>query len=168
MVHIRDTQKGDLPAMLAIYNQAVRTLVATFDLEEQSLKQREIWYDKHGGRYPLIVAEDDSGVIGYCCLSPFREKPAYDNTAELSIYIAENQRGKNVGSALMAEIQKRAREQGYHAVMSGITGGNEASVRLHEKFGFFLVGRLREVGYKFGEWHDVHFYEWMVGDAENS
>ncbi|QRG68413.1 GNAT family N-acetyltransferase [Brevibacillus choshinensis] len=168
MVSIRDAQISDLPAMLAIYNHAVNTLVATFDLEEQTLEQREVWFHKHGGRYPLIVAEDGDEVIGYCCLSAFREKPAYGNTAELSIYIAENQRGKSVGSALMRDIQKRTRELGFHVVISGITGGNEASVRLHEKFGFTLVGKLREVGYKFGEWHDVHYYEWMVGEEHIS
>lgn len=168
MVLIRDAHLRDLPAMLAIYNQAVNTLIATFDLEEQSLEQREGWFHKHGGRYPLVVAEDAGEVIGYCCLSAFREKPAYGKTAELSIYIAENQRGKSVGSALMTEIQKRTRELDYHAVISGITGGNEASVRLHEKFGFCLVGKLREVGFKFGEWHDVHYYEWLVDDAQSS
>ncbi|RNB83069.1 N-acetyltransferase [Brevibacillus nitrificans] len=168
MIHIRDAHINDLPAMLKIYNQAVKTLVATFDLEEQSLTQREAWFRKHGERYPLIVAEEEGEVVGYCCLSAFREKPAYAGTAELSIYIAENQRGKHIGSSLMAEIQQRTRELGYHAVISGITAGNAASVKLHEKFGFHLVGTLREVGYKFGEWHDVHYYEWMVSERQIS
>lgn len=163
MVHIRDAHLNDLPAMLAIYNHAVNTLVATFDLEEQSLEQRTVWFHKHGDRYPLVVAEDAAGaVIGYACLSAFREKPAYGNTAELSIYIDEQQRGKHVGSVLMAEILERARKLGYHTVISGITGGNEASFRLHEKFGFRQVGKLSEVGFKFGQWHDVHYYQWMV------
>lgn len=162
MLHVREAVLHDLPAMLAIYNQAVRTLVATFDLEEHSLEQREVWFHKHGGRYPLIVAESEGEVVGYCCLSPFREKPAYGKSTELSIYIAEDQRGKGIGTVLMADILSRAEQLDYHTVISGITGGNEASVKLHEKFGFSFVGTFREVGFKFGDWQDVHFYQLML------
>lgn len=162
MVHIRDAVLSDLPMMLEIYNHAVRNLVATFDLEELSLGQREVWFHKHGGKYPLIVAESAGIVAGYSCLSSFREKPAYGKTTEFSVYIAEGQRGKGVGTALMAEILARAAQLEYHTVISGIVGGNEASVKLHEKFGFSCIGRFQEVGFKFGEWQDVHFYQLML------
>lgn len=162
MVQIRDAVLHDLPAMLAIYNHAIRNLIATFDLEEQSLEQREVWFHQHGHNYPLIVAESEGIVVGYSCLSSFRAKPAYARSTELSIYIAENQRGKGIGTALMAEILRRAEQLEYHTVISGITGGNEASVRLHENFGFVFVGKFQEVGFKFGEWQDVHFYQRML------
>lgn len=164
MVHIRDAAISDLPMMLDIYNDAVRNLVATFDLEEQSLAQREVWFRKYGGKYPLIVAETDGAVAGYCCLSSFREKPAYGKTAELSVYIGQEHRGQGLGTVLMAEIIERAKQLDYHTIVSSIAGGNQASVTLHEKFGFFLVGKFREVGFKFGEWQDIHFYQLMLGE----
>jgi L-amino acid N-acyltransferase YncA len=164
MLHIREAVPSDLPAMLEIYNDAIRNLTATFDLEEQTLDERRIWFEKYGGKYPLIVAELNGEVVGYSCLSPFRDKPAYSNSTELSIYISPKHRGHGVGTALMKEILKRAAELGYHTVIGGITGGNEISVKLHEKFGFEYVGCFKEVGFKFGQWQDVHFYQLMITD----
>lgn len=162
MIRIRDAVIDDLPAMLDIYNYAIRNLVATFDLEEQSLEQREMWFYKHGENYPLLVAESEGAIIGYSCLSSFREKPAYAKTTELSIYVSNEAHGKGVGTALMAVILQRAAQLGFHTVVSGIVGGNEASIALHKKFGFGFIGQFREVGFKFGEWQDVHFYQLLL------
>lgn len=73
--------------MAAIYNHAVRTSNATFDIEESTLEQRMEWFSHYGGRHPLLVAEVQGRIAGYSCLSPFRTKPAYAHTAELSVYI---------------------------------------------------------------------------------
>ncbi|SEN71922.1 GNAT family N-acetyltransferase [Lihuaxuella thermophila] len=162
MVTVREAQLEDLPAILRIYNHAVLTSTATFDLEEQTLEQRKTWFSHYGGKYPLIVAEENGQVTGYCCLSPFRSKPAYEKTAEVSIYIDPDHFGKGIGTILMTEILKRAGELDYHVIIAGITGGNEASVRLHRKFGFQLAGIFKEVGFKFGEWQDVHFYQLIL------
>jgi L-amino acid N-acyltransferase len=162
MIQIREAVIDDLPAMLEIYNNAVRNLTATFDLEEQSLEQRRVWFHHHGGKLPLIVAIFDGNVVGYCCLSAYRDKPGYSRSTELSIYISENQRGKGIGTTLMKEIIKRAKNLDYHTMVGGITSGNEASVKLHEKFGFSFVGRFKEVGFKFGEWHHVEFYQLLL------
>ncbi|MFC7749562.1 GNAT family N-acetyltransferase [Paenibacillus thermoaerophilus] len=159
---IRDAVPADLPALLDIYNDAIRKLTATFDLEEQTLEQRTEWFRHYGGRYPLIVADIGGTVAGYACLSKFRDKPAYDRTVELSVYIGEAYRGRGVGNALVKEILARAAEHRHHVVVSGITAGNEASIRMHEKFGFELCGRFREVGFKFGEWQDVLFYQLVL------
>lgn len=164
MAHIRDAVLSDLPSMLAIYNDAVRNLTATFDLEEQNLDERKKWFAKHGDKYPLIVAELDGCVVGYCCLSPFRDKPAYTRSTELSVYISSNYRGHGIGSSLLAEILRRATALGYHTVIGGITGGNAVSVKLHEKFGFKCIGCFKEVGFKFGAWQDVHFYQLMIDE----
>lgn len=168
MLHIRDAVLGDLPSMLRIYNHAITHLVATFDLEPQTIAQREVWFHKHNKNHPLIVAEWEQEVVGYCCLSTFREKPAYNQTVELSVYIDAEQRGRGIGTALLSEILQRAKQLGYHTVISGIVGGNEASVKLHEKFGFTLAGRFQEVGFKFGEWHDVYFYQLLLGQEHSS
>lgn len=162
MLNIREATLEDLPAMLAIYNEAIRKTTATFDLEEQTLEEREKWFHKYGGIHPLIVAEVDGRVAGYSSLSLFREKLAYIRSTELSIYIDEAFRGQGIGNRLMEEILKRGRELGHHVVIGGITAGNDVSVKLHEKFGFELVGCFKEVGHKFGRWQDVLFYQLIL------
>jgi phosphinothricin acetyltransferase len=162
MTHVREAVAADLPAILDIYNDAISNLTATFDLEEQTLEQRKVWFEQHGARYPLIVAEFEGKVVGYSCLSPFRDKPAYAGSTELSVYISAESRGKGIGSILMKAILERAMQLGFHTVIGGITGGNETSAKLHEKFGFTFVGNFKEVGFKFGEWQDVCFYQLML------
>ena len=162
VLSIRNPVIEDLPAMLKIYNDAILNLTATFDLIEQTLEDRQPWFDQHGGKYPLIVAELDGEVVGYCSLSAFREKEAYDKTSEVSIYISTSHRGYGIGSALLKEILLRANELNYHTIIAGITSGNEGSVRLHEKFGFEFIGRFKEVGYKFNEWQSVDFYQLIL------
>jgi phosphinothricin acetyltransferase len=159
MIILREATLQDLPEMLAIYNEAVLNSAATFDLEAQTLEERAVWFHNHGGKYPLIVAELDGKIAGYTCLSPFRAKPAYAYSTELSIYIDAGFRGRGIGSTLMTDILKRAAAFGYRTIISGLVGGNEASRKLHEKFGFTYIGAFKEVGLKFGEWHDVHFYQ---------
>lgn len=159
MLVIREATLADLPAMLAIYNDAILNTTATFDLEEQTLEEREKWFHKYGGIHPLIVAEVDGQVAGYSSLSLFREKLAYIRSTELSIYIDSAYRGRGIGNILMEEILKRAKELGHHVVIGGITAGNDVSVKLHEKFGFELVGHFKQVGYKFDSWQDVLFYQ---------
>ncbi len=159
MVRIRDAVEADLPSMMEIYNEAIRNSTVTFDTEEKTLEDKMRWFRKFGERYPLIVAELDGKVVGYCGLKSFREKDAYRSTTELSIYINKNYRGNKIGSLLMKEIIERAIRLGYHTIISGISGGNEASFKLHEKFGFECVGRFREVGFKFNDWRDVYFYQ---------
>ncbi|MNP50047.1 N-acyltransferase YncA [compost metagenome] len=81
---------------------------------------------------------------------------------ELSLYISPERRGLGLGKALMVEILKLAKEKGFHTVISGITAGNEVSVRLHEQFSFDYIGNFREVGKKFGVWQDVLFYQLLL------
>lgn len=166
MIKIRDAVIEDLPAMLEIYNDAVKNLTATFDLEEYSLEQRKGWFHQHGGTFPLIVAVLEEKVVGYCCLSPYRDKPAYSRSSELSVYISKEYRGKGIGASLMSEIIERAKQFGFHTLIGGITAGNEVSVRLHEKFGFSFVGRFKEVGFKFGDWQHVDFYQLILTKSQ--
>jgi phosphinothricin acetyltransferase len=89
----------------------------------------------------------------------YNEKAAYARTAEVSIYLSNRFRGKGIGGALMTEILKRAKELDFHAIIAGITEGNDVSVKLHEKFGFKLAGRITEVGFKFGQWQNVLYLQ---------
>ncbi|MFD1674465.1 GNAT family N-acetyltransferase [Alicyclobacillus fodiniaquatilis] len=159
MINIRDAQITDLPDLLRIYNQAILTTTATFDIEVQTLAARTEWFHHYGGQYPLIVAEENGEIRGYASLSRFREKEAYARTVESSVYIDEQAHGRGIGKALMQELLQRAVALHHHVVIASITSGNETSVRLHTKLGFEFVGRLKEVGYKFDKWQDVDYYQ---------
>ena len=162
---IRTAEHRDLAAMLAIYNYEVKNGTATFDVAPREGQTAEAWYAAHNvGNHPLLVAEKDGEVLGYASLSPYRDFDAYLQTVELSVYIAPAHRGRGVASALMDAILRLARENAdTHTVVSVIAGGNAASVRLHEKFGFTYSGTLHEVGLKFGRYLDIVNYELCVG-----
>ncbi|MGM0902254.1 MAG: N-acetyltransferase family protein [Bacillota bacterium] len=159
---IRKANIADLPAMLDIYNSAILNLTATFDLVEQTIEQREQWFYKFGNQYPLIVADVNGEIAGYCGITPYNAKEAYAKTVEISIYLSDKHRGKGIGNALMKNIINQARELGYHTIIAGITEGNDASVRLHEKYGFEFAGKLKEVGFKFGEWQNVLYLQLLL------
>ncbi|SFI89626.1 GNAT family N-acetyltransferase [Thermoflavimicrobium dichotomicum] len=163
MLILRDTHETDLQAIIDIYNHAVIHTTATFDLEPQTLEQRKQWFVKNEGRYPFIVAELEGKVVGFSSLSQFRSKPAYNSTAELSIYVDPECKGQGIGKQLMQEIIERAKQKKFHAIVSSIADGNVVSMKLHEKFGFQRVGSFREIGFKFDRWIDVHFYQLILG-----
>lgn len=161
---IRPAEAADLPALLEIYNQAVEHTVATFDLEPRSLAEGERWLAAHGSaHHPLFVAVVEDSVAGYASLSPYRPMPAYDSTAELSLYIHEGYRRRGIATALMQHILAAARQNArMHLLVSVITAENAVSCRLHERFGFTRCGLLHEAGYKHGAYHDVAHYELRV------
>ena len=141
-MNIRTAERRDLSAMLDIYNYEVKNGTATFDVEPRAGAAGEAWFAAHNtGNHPLLVAEEDGKVLGYASLSPYRDFDAYLQTVELSVYVAPESRGRGIASALMEAVLRLAREDaGTHTVVSVIAGGNAASVRLHEKFGFTCSG----------------------------
>lgn len=154
---IRKAEQRDLKELLDIYNYEVENGVATLDLKPKTAEQWQKWIDEHNvGNHPLIVAELDGKCAGYASLSGYREKEAYKSTVELSVYIAPDSRRQGIATALMEEILRLAKEnEGIHTVVSVITSGNEASRKLHERFGFEFCGTIREVGEKFGRYLDI-------------
>ncbi|KGQ31700.1 GNAT family acetyltransferase [Gallibacterium anatis] len=161
---IRPAQQQDLPALLAIYNHEILNGVATFDLQPKSLAERQSWFDEHNkNNHPLLVAEQDGKVLGYASLSRYAEKAAYNSTVELSVYIAPSARRQGIASQLMlAVIELAKKDNATHLIVSLITGTNQASISLHQKFGFNKVGTLHQVGYKHQQFLDVHIYELFV------
>ncbi|MBA3845696.1 MAG: N-acetyltransferase [Planctomycetes bacterium] len=155
-----------VPGIRAIYNEAIRTLSATFDTEEKSHDDRVRWLSERSERHPVVVALAGAEVVGWGALSPFSDRPAWGRTVENAVYIAEGHRGQGWGDEILTELMKRARTIGHHVVIARIVGGNAASMRLHERHGFELSGTLREVGWKFERWHDVVLMQAMVLAAE--
>jgi L-amino acid N-acyltransferase YncA len=161
---IRPATHADLPAILEIYNEQVLNSTATYDYEPDTLEGRAGWLEEHEREgYPVLVAEDEAGrVVGWASLSRFRAKIGYRFTVENSLYVAADRRGQGIGRALLAALIKSARERGFHAIVAGIDADSEASLRLHESFGFEKVAHFKQVGFKFGRLLDVVFMELLL------
>lgn len=157
---VRPATEADLPAINAIYNFYVATSPATFDLEPMTEAGRRDWFEtRRNAGYPVLVAATAGELAGWCGLSAWSPKKAYEKTADESIYIADAWRGRGVGKALLSAILEEARVMGLHVVMAGIVGCQEPSLALHRSLGFVEAGRYAHMGYKLGAWHDVHWYQ---------
>lgn len=163
-VQLRLAGPQDADATRAIYNAEVLGSTFVLDLVPRSREDQLRWLAEHGGAHPVVVAVDATGeVAGFASLSTYRDRPAYATTVEDSVYVASAFRGKGTGKLLMEEIIRLARVHGFHSVVARIVGDNEASVALHRRFGFTLVGVEREIGRKFGRWLDVAVMQLLLG-----
>jgi phosphinothricin acetyltransferase len=163
MIAIRQATEQDLPAILAIYNDAILTTTAVYDYQPHTLAMRQAWYEaKVADGWPLFVADDAGVVIGFSSLGPFRAWAAYKYTVENSVYVAADRRGQGIGKLLLPPLIDVARRMEMHAIIAGIDAANVASYRLHQSFGFVEVAHFREVGYKFGRWLDLKFLELLL------
>ena len=165
MATLRAARPEDIPAVTAIYNDAVARTTGTFDTEPKTPEAQREWFGRHGASHPVIVAEEGGRVIGWASLSPYSERCAYARTAEVSVYVDEAARGRGIARALLDDLLRRGREAGLGQALSRIAAGNEASLRLHARRGFVETGRLRRVGEKFGKVLDVHLLQAPLADA---
>jgi L-amino acid N-acyltransferase YncA len=159
MDSIREAEAADAAAIARIYNQAVVDSTATFDLEPKTSEDRSLWLADHDERHPVLVVERDGAVVGWGSLSSVSDRGAWDATVEISTYVDDRHHGTGVGRALGTELIERARVLGHHVILSRVCAENVASIRLSEQLGFECVGRMREVGRKFGRWLDVDMLE---------
>lgn len=161
-MRIRKASEQDLPAITAIYNHAIAHTVATFDTELKSQEDRKAWLLEHSDTYPVLVAVVDNETIGWASLSRWSTRAAYDGTVEISIYFSEQHQGKGYGNLLMTAILDAPKNANLHTVIARISEGNATSIHLHKKFGFEPTGTLKEVGYKFNRYIDVHMMQLML------
>src|SRR5687768_994980 len=133
---VRDATRADLPAIVDIYNQAIATTVATFDLEPFTVEQRVDWFMQFGVEHPLLVCEDQGAVLGFAYYLPYRSKAAYDATKETTIYTHDRARRRGVADRLYGALIERARRAGVHALIAVLGGENSESRALHLKHGF--------------------------------
>jgi L-amino acid N-acyltransferase YncA len=154
-MEIRAASLTDAEAIRTIYNLEVTSSTVTFDLVERSLEDQRRWLTDRSGAHAVLVAEVDGGVIGFASLSSYRDRPAYNTTVEDSVYVDRDARSGGVGSALLGALVDTASNHGFHSMVARIVGGHDASIDLHERHGFEVIGTEREVGRKFGRWLDV-------------
>lgn len=163
-MRVRAATAEDAAAIAMIYAPQVRDGYATFELDPPDAAEfaRRMLA---APRLPWLVAERDGSVAGFAYASRFKQRPAYRWTAEVTVYLAESARGQGVGRALYDELLPAVASLGYVTVCAGIALPNDASVGLHESFGFTPVGVYRDVGFKLGRWRDVGWYQRRLRDA---
>ncbi|MGW1866465.1 N-acetyltransferase family protein [Streptomyces mauvecolor] len=171
-VQVRPGVEADLEALTDLYNHFIRETAITFDTAAFTIEQRRPWLHSHpeDGPHRLLVAHDDrfvgrDGILGYATSSPFRPKPAYATSVEVSVYCAPEATGRGVGTLLYRSLFEALAGEDVHRAYAGVALPNEASLRLHERFGFTHIGTYREVGRKFGRYWDVAWYEKELGEA---
>ena len=155
---IRPATPEDCAALVEIYNHYIRDTAATFEEQELApadMAARMVAVAKLG--YPWLVAEGESGVLGYAYANRFKERSAYRYSVESTVYLAPEVTGGGWGTRLYTELFEQLRAQGVHAVIGGITLPNDASVALHEKMGMHKVAEFPEVGFKQDRWLDVAY-----------
>ncbi|MFH8403510.1 GNAT family N-acetyltransferase [Streptomyces sp. NPDC018019] len=167
-VQVRTATEADLGALTDLYNHYVRETTITFDTEPFTPGQRRPWLLSHpeDGPHRLLVAQERAPggrLLGYASSSPFRIRPAYATSVEVSVYCAREAVGRGVGTLLYKALFEALADEDVHRAYAGIALPNEASVRLHTRFGFRHVGTYGEVGRKFGRYWDVAWYEKHLG-----
>jgi phosphinothricin acetyltransferase len=160
-VSVRLATEADLEAINDLYNYYIRETPITFDIEEWPIERRREWFAKFApaGRQRLLIAEDARRIVGFAGTGQFRPKAAYESTVETTIYCAPDATGRGIGRALYTRLFDELRGEDIHSYVAGITLPNDASCRLHERFGFRRIGVFRDVGRKFGRYWDVGWYE---------
>jgi L-amino acid N-acyltransferase YncA len=163
MITLRDAAENDLPGILAIYNDVILHTTAVYEYEPHTLEMRQRWFKtKQDQGFPVFVAIENEKIIGLSSIGPFRAWAAYKFSVENSVYVASNYRGKGIGKLLIAPLIEAAKGLQLHTIIAGIDASNEASLKLHEYFGFKEVAHFKEVGYKFNRWLDLKFLQLIL------
>lgn len=161
-VVIRDATPEDLPAVAAIYTHYTLRTTITVNTEVRTPRGWRERFDENvvAGPYDLVIAEVDGVVAGFVETQRFRQKPAYDRSVELSVYVAPDGVGSGIGGQLYRTLLERLSAQGrMHRAFAIIALPNDASTAFHERHGFTHRGTLTEAGYKFGQYLDIAYYE---------
>lgn len=169
---IRSSEATDIPAITAIYEEAVRFGTASFELdppdEAEMARRRQVLVD---GGFPYIVAIDQATqkLLGYAYAGPYRPRPAYRFTLEDSIYLDTSARGRGIGTLLLAELITRAEAFGARRMIANVgDSGNEGSIRVHKRAGFEMIGIMPSAGFKHGRWLDCVLMHRPIGKGDTT
>lgn len=164
-VQIRDADERDLETITAIHNHAVMHTTAIWNEDAVGVDDRAAWLsDRRDRGFPVIVAIDGDKVVGYASFGDWRPHSGFRHTVEHSVYVRDGAQGRGVGKALMIELIDRARRLGIHVMVAAVESGNLPSIVLHKRLDFLQVGRMPQVGAKFGAWLDLTFLQLILDD----
>jgi len=150
---IRASTKDDLRAIVGIYNWAVNQTFATIDSEPLDAEEAQAWWEMHGKRSLLLVSIDETGVIGWARLLPWKQRGV--DVVECLVYVDPVHHGKGIGAALLTELIREARGLGYRTIVASIARDNRAGLALYSRQGFEMVGTIRNAAHKFDRWMDI-------------
>lgn len=157
---IRDATADDLPAILAIFNEAIRATTAVWRLVEVTREERAGWMaGRRAQGYPVLVAVEGGAVVGFGSFGDFRAGEGYAITVEHSVYVDAAARRQGHGQALVEALIAHARALGKRVMIGGVDAANAPSIRLHERLGFAVTARLPAVGRKFDRPLDLVFLQ---------
>jgi phosphinothricin acetyltransferase len=157
---VRPAAATDAAQIADIYNHYILTSEATFEVQQidpgEMLRRME---ESRLGSYPFLVCQGESEIFGYAYANRYKPRRAYKHSVEVSVYIKDGFGGRNIGTLLYEQLFIDIKKGGFHAIIAGISLPNDASIRLHERFGMEKVAHFREVGFKFGRWIDVGYWQ---------
>jgi len=159
---IRSANLEDASDICRIYNFYVLNTIISFEEAPVSIDEMQQRILNTLKDYPWLVFIEMNEVVAYAYATQWKSRQAYKNTVESAIYVRQGFEGKGIGKMLYSELMQILKEKNFHAVLGGIALPNDRSIALHEKLGFQKVGQLKEVGFKFGKWIDVGYWEKLL------
>jgi len=165
-VTIRTAQAEDAADIQAVYAPFVQETSVSFETVPPSVETMAARISSNLARHGYFVAQSDAGILGFAYASPYRPRPAYERTAEVSVYLAPQAQGRGLAQALYRALFAHLAARGFHTAVAIVTLPNPQSAQLHERCGFAYVGSLQDVGRKFGQWHGTAIYQRMIGQAD--
>lgn len=146
--------------ILEIFNEVIEHSSALYETELRTLQTIETWFrEKEALNTVILGLEDDGQLLGFASYGPFRSQPAMHLTAEHSLYIHKNSRGKKVGQQLLTALLDHLRKEGYHNTIAAIDSENKGCIILHENVGFTCNGKIKQAAKKFNRWLDLELYQ---------
>ncbi len=155
---IRDFGDDDIDSIARIYNYYIKNTTITFEEVEINPTEMLVRIQNIKALFPFLVCEDAGAVVGYAYATKWKDRSAYRYTAEVTIYLDPNHVGKKIGQQLYTELLTQLNLKNFHMLLACIAIPNDASIRLHEKFGFIQTAYFKEVGFKFNQWLDVGYW----------
>jgi L-amino acid N-acyltransferase YncA len=160
---IRPAEPGDSVRIAEIYNHYIATSHATFELDPiETFEMENRVRETLDGGSPFYVSEENELILGYAYGRQFRPRPAYRHSIEVSVYVKQGHEQKRIATRLYENILPVIERGNFHAIVAGISLPNDASIRLHEKFGFEKVAHFSEIGRKFDRWIDVGYWQLIL------
>jgi arsenate reductase len=164
---VRLATPADAAAIAAIYNEGIADRIATFETEPRTPEQLRAQLAEKGDRFPTVVVQRDGQIVAWASAGPYRSRPAYAGVAEHSVYVARAARGSGAGRAALEAFCQAYAQRGFWKIVSRIFPENVASLALHERCGFRVVGVYRRHGKLEGQWRDCVIVERLLDDSSS-
>lgn len=158
-MEIRKVGISDAEQIAEIYNYYVLNSHSTFEIESVGVVEMKKRIGEISAKHPYFVLIEEGKILGYAYAAQYKTRAAYQTSVEISVYVRNGVTQKGIGTRLYSKLFEELAESKTHAVIAGIALPNEASIKLHEKFGMEKVAHFREVGFKLGRWIDVAYWE---------